>query len=62
MTVSNLVTEVEHGLEESQNQRDARVEQLWAELDPNRSGELDLKGLRKGFRKIDHREAAELCH
>lgn len=56
MKVSTLVAEVEHGLEEPQNQRDARVEELWIKLDPTRSGELDVKGLQKGLRKIDHRE------
>ncbi|POR35699.1 Calcium-binding mitochondrial carrier SAL1, partial [Tolypocladium paradoxum] len=54
MSVSKLVNDVERGLGESQNQRDARVEALWAKLDPGRTGELDLKGLQKGFRKIDH--------
>ena len=57
MKWSNLLSEVEHGLEESQNQRDARVEKLWADLDPGSSGSLDLKGLQRGFRKIDHRES-----
>ena len=56
MSLSKLVKDVERGLGESQNQRDARVESLWAKLDPGRTGELDLKGLRKGFRKIDHRK------
>ena len=55
MSPSKLVAEVEHGLEESQNQRDARVEHLWAKLDPGKTGELDFKALQKGFRKIDHR-------
>ena len=41
-------------LPESQNSRDARVEELWKKLDPNSKGELDLVGLRKGLRKIDH--------
>ncbi|KAH7311645.1 mitochondrial carrier domain-containing protein [Stachybotrys elegans] len=55
MRVSKLAIEVEHTLEESQNQRDARVEQLWTRLAPaDSSGELDLKGLQKGFRKLDH--------
>ncbi|RDA92562.1 hypothetical protein CP533_0926 [Ophiocordyceps camponoti-saundersi (nom. inval.)] len=40
--------------EESQCQRDARLEALWAQLDPGRAGELDLKGLQKGLRRIDH--------
>ncbi|KAH6996961.1 mitochondrial carrier domain-containing protein [Ilyonectria destructans] len=54
MTVSKLVSKAEHGFGESQNQRDARVEELWASLEPERTGELDLKGLKKGLRKIDH--------
>jgi solute carrier family 25 phosphate transporter 23/24/25/41 len=40
---------------ESQNARDARVEQLWQRLDPQKKGELDLNGLKKGLRRIDHR-------
>ena len=55
MSPSKLVSEVEHDLEESQNQRDARVELLWSKLNPGNSGELDYKALQKGFRKIDHR-------
>ncbi|KAI5457299.1 mitochondrial carrier domain-containing protein [Mariannaea sp. PMI_226] len=54
MTISQLVRDVEHGFEESQNQRDARVEELWISLEPEHNGELDLKGLQKGLRKIDH--------
>lgn len=53
-------TEVEKGLREPQNQNQNpdhdRVEGLWAQLGPCANGELDLKGLQKGFRKIDHRE------
>lgn len=53
-------TEVEKGLREPQNQNQNpnhdRVEALWAQLGPCANGELDLKGLQKGFRKIDHRE------
>lgn len=40
---------------ESQNQRDQRVEELWKKLDPHGAGELDVKGLQKGLRRIDHR-------
>ncbi|EHK18707.1 uncharacterized protein TRIVIDRAFT_57584 [Trichoderma virens Gv29-8] len=49
-------TEVERGLREPQNQNPNhdRVESLWAQLGPSANGELDLKGLQKGFRKIDH--------
>lgn len=55
MSPSKLLSEVERGFGESQNQRDARVEQLWTKLDPGRTGELDLKGLQRGLKKIDHR-------
>lgn len=41
---------------ESQNQRDRRVEELWRKLDPQGAGELDVKGLQKGLRRIDHRQ------
>lgn len=41
---------------ESQNQRDGRVEELWRKLDPQGTGELDVKGLQKGLRRIDHRQ------
>ncbi|KAK7735249.1 hypothetical protein SLS53_007639 [Cytospora paraplurivora] len=41
-------------LRESQNQRDKRVEGLWKQLDPQGTGELDVKGLQKGLHKIDH--------
>lgn len=51
-----LVTDVERQFGESQNERDVRVERLWSKLDPSGKGELDLKGLRKGFRRIDHRK------
>ncbi|KAL2185015.1 mitochondrial carrier [Thermothelomyces heterothallicus CBS 203.75] len=41
-------------MEESQNERDRRVEELWKQLDPAGHGELDLKGLQRGLRRIDH--------
>lgn len=56
MNVSKLAFEVERGLEESQNQRDARVEHLWSLLATDGGRDMDLKGLQKGFKKIDHRE------
>lgn len=43
-------------MDESQNQRDGRVEELWKQLDPAGNGELDFKGLQKGLRRIDHRK------
>ncbi|KAG6035164.1 hypothetical protein E4U41_006230 [Claviceps citrina] len=54
MSVTKLVTDVERQFGESQNERDVRVERLWSNLDPSGKGELDLKGLQKGFRRIDH--------
>lgn len=40
---------------ESQNSKDARVEKLWRKLDTENKGELDINGLRRGLRKINHR-------
>lgn len=56
MKFSDVVAELEASMDESQNQRDRRVEELWTKLDPQRHGELDFKGLQKGLRRIDHRE------
>jgi solute carrier family 25 phosphate transporter 23/24/25/41 len=41
---------------EPQNARDARVEKLWKQLDTQGKGELDLQDLRRGLKKIDHRQ------
>ncbi|KXX80711.1 Calcium-binding mitochondrial carrier protein SCaMC-1 [Madurella mycetomatis] len=41
-------------MEEPQNQRDKRIEELWGKLDPAGHGELDFKGLQKGLKRIDH--------
>ncbi|SPQ20336.1 ef2e8f01-a678-410d-b25d-0e303925158c [Thermothielavioides terrestris] len=54
MRLSDVVSELELEMEEPQNQRDKRVEELWKKLDPAGHGELDLKGLQKGLRRIDH--------
>ncbi|KAI1353205.1 mitochondrial carrier domain-containing protein [Xylaria sp. FL0043] len=54
MKRTNLVTELEMEMAESQNERDARVEQLWKKLDYQGKGELDWKGLQRGLKKIDH--------
>lgn len=56
MKITEVVKDFEMGMEESQNQRDNRVEDLWKKLDPHGTGELDLKGLQKGLRRIDHRQ------
>ncbi|KAE9966172.1 hypothetical protein BLS_009518 [Venturia inaequalis] len=39
---------------ESFSAQDARVEELWQTLDANRRGFLDLKGLKRGLKKLDH--------
>ncbi|KAJ0297173.1 hypothetical protein COL516b_010912 [Colletotrichum fioriniae] len=54
MGVTNWVTERQMEVDESQNQRDKRVEDLWRQLDPQGTGHLDFKGLQKGLKKIDH--------
>ena len=41
-------------LPESQDSQDARVEALWKKLDPQGKGEIDLNGLQRGLKKIDH--------
>lgn len=56
MKIPDVVLELGVKMEEPQNQRDKRVEELWRKLDPAGHGELDLKGLQKGLRRIDHRE------
>ncbi|KAI0884839.1 mitochondrial carrier [Annulohypoxylon maeteangense] len=54
MDLPKVITKLEMEMEESQNQRDARVEELWRKLDYQHKGELDWKGLQKGLRRIDH--------
>ncbi|KAF2198898.1 calcium dependent mitochondrial carrier protein-like protein [Delitschia confertaspora ATCC 74209] len=39
---------------ESTNAQDARVEALWTTLDTRRQGQVDLAGLKKGLKKLDH--------
>lgn len=34
---------------------DAKVDELWTTLDMRKQGQLDLAGLKKGLRKLDHR-------
>ena len=41
---------------EPQKAQDARVEELWRKLDSSKEGQLDREGLKKGLRKINHRE------
>ncbi|GAP90145.2 putative calcium dependent mitochondrial carrier protein [Rosellinia necatrix] len=54
MKLPDLVSELEMEMTESQNERDARVERLWKQLDYQGKGELDWKGLQRGLKKIDH--------
>ncbi|MCJ1396133.1 hypothetical protein MMC18_009022 [Xylographa bjoerkii] len=39
---------------ESQKEQDARVERLWRILDTRKEGQLDINGLKKGLRQMDH--------
>lgn len=41
---------------ESKDERDERVARLWETLDTRKEGHIDLSGLKKGLKKIDHRE------
>lgn len=41
---------------ESKDERDERVARLWQTLDTRKEGHIDLNGLKKGLKKIDHRE------
>ncbi|TLD05763.1 uncharacterized protein PgNI_08170 [Pyricularia grisea] len=54
MKITDVVSELEASMAESQNARDKRMEELWRELDPKGAGELDLKELKRGLRRIDH--------
>lgn len=60
MGVTEWVAELEMDMEESQNQRDKRVEELWKQLDVQGTGYLDFKGLQKGLNRIDHRQHLSL--
>lgn len=40
-----------------QKAQDARVQKLWQTLDTQNQGHLDVKGLKKGLKKIDHRSS-----
>jgi solute carrier family 25 phosphate transporter 23/24/25/41 len=53
-TSTPWIAKIEQGLDESQNQRDARLEKLWRKLDPKGTGELDLTALKAAFKRIDH--------
>lgn len=40
---------------ESTNAQDARIEELFRELDVDNKGYIDLPDLKKGLKNIDHR-------
>lgn len=40
--------------EETQDHRDERILKLWRKLDSAEEGQIDIHGLKKGLKKIDH--------
>lgn len=50
--------------EETQDHRDQRILNLWKTLDTAEEGQIDIHGLKKGLRKIDHplKNADDLLH
>ena len=46
---------------EDQSAQDARVEKLWKVLDTGKEGQLNLNGLKKGLKKMDHRSCMVQC-
>ncbi len=41
--------------EETDKERDERLDKLWNTLDAGGDGQIDIKGLKKGLKKMDHR-------
>lgn len=41
--------------EETDKERDERLKKLWNTLDSGGDGQIDIKGLKKGLKKMDHR-------
>lgn len=50
--------------EESQESREKRIKELWKKLDSSAAGQIDLQGLKKGLKKLDHplKNADDLLH
>ena len=46
--------------EETEKERDDRLEKLWNTLDTTGDGQIDIHGLKKGLKKMDHRLFREL--
>lgn len=40
---------------ESDKERDDRLEELWKTLDSKGDGQIDMNGLKKGLKRLDHR-------
>lgn len=45
---------------ESQEERDARIRALWAQLDTKKKGNVDLAALKNGLTKMKHRECSNI--
>jgi len=41
---------------ELEGSQDSRIESLWSSLDQQGKGQIDVKALKKGLEKIDHRK------
>ena len=41
---------------ELEGSQDSRIESLWSSLDEQGKGQIDVKALKKGLEKIDHRK------
>jgi len=41
---------------ELEGSQDSRIESLWSSLDEHGKGQIDVKALKKGLEKIDHRK------
>jgi len=48
--------------DELEGSQKTRIDKLWATLDSNNTGRIDVKALQAGLRKIDHREAFTIGH
>ncbi len=42
--------------EETDKERDERLNKLWNTLDSGGDGQIDVKGLKRGLKKMDHRK------
>ncbi len=45
--------------EETDKKRNERLDKLWNTLDSGSDGQIDIKGLKKGLKKMDHRMKLE---